>query len=251
MEVAGELLHAMVRLGGVSRLKDLAEIAGIPPAKVHRYVISLVQTGLLRHSTDTHQYSLGPLAAQLGALAPQGFEPVDMVAAAVAQFSRDEGRACGVAVWGPLGPTIVRWFGVNSEVAITLRPGTAVNITTSCTGCVIAAHLPRDITEPLVKEDLEDAGRSSRAALEAVYKLYAEIRRNRIAASHGTRIAGINALSVPVLNAAGELIVAVSMLGHEAVFPARIDNEEAARLRQLADRLCGVVGAVPGPLRWQ
>ncbi len=251
VEVAGQLLHAMVRLGGVARLKDLAEHTAIPAAKVHRYAVSLVEIGLLRQVPETHQYALGLLATQLGELAPQGMDPVDTVAPAVAQFSREEGRACGVAVWGPAGVTIVRWFGVHSEVTITLRPGTIVNMTTSCTGCVVAAHLPRTVTEPRVREDLKEAGLTGKAAVEAVYQHYDGIRRERIAASHGTRIAGINALSVPVLNHSGELIVAVSMLGHESEFAAGTDSADAARLRQLADRLSGMVGAVSGRSRWR
>lgn len=251
VEVAGLLLHGMVRLGGVARLKDLAEHTGMPAAKVHRYAVSLVEIGLLRRLPETHQYALGLLATQLGELAPQGMDPVDIVAPAVAEFSRREGRACGVAVWGPAGVTIVRWFGVHSEVTITLRPGTIVNMTTSCTGCVVASHLPREVTEPRVREDLKSAGSPGEEDVETVYLRYARIRRDGIAASHGTRIVGINALSVPVLNHSDELIVAVSMLGHESVFAARTDSAEAARLRQLADRLAGMVGGMSGRSRWR
>jgi DNA-binding IclR family transcriptional regulator len=237
VEVAGQLLQAMVRLGGTARLKALSDASGIPSAKVHRYLVSLQEVGLLRQLPETQEYALGLLAQQLGELAPPGADLIDMVAPMVAEFSRQAGEACGVAVWQPHGVTIVRWFGVHSEVSITLRPGTVVNITTSCTGCVVAAHLPRELTEPLVRKDLENAG--------GVFRTYAAIRRHGIAASYGTRIVGINALSVPVFNRTGYLALAVSMLGHESSFHALPDSPQAEKLKALASRLTMMMGGVP------
>jgi DNA-binding IclR family transcriptional regulator len=253
--VAGHLLHALVRQGGAARLKDLSQESGMPAAKAHRYLVSLIDTGLLRQDRTTLRYALGPLAAQLAELAPHGGDAVEVVAPAVAEFSRQEGRACGVALWTAQGPTIVRWFGVDSEVSITLRPGTLVNMTTSCTGCVVGAYLPRSLSEPRVRAALEASGNGSEAALRKVYAMYARIRKEAIAASHGTRISGINAFSVPVLGAGGNLVAAIVMLGHESVFPARTDSPEAARLKLLAERMSMRFGAAtqegrrgrPGP----
>lgn len=245
VEVAGQLLQAMVRLGGTARLKALSDASGIPSAKVHRYLVSLQEVGLLRQLPETQEYALGLLAQQLGELAPPGADLIDMVAPMVAEFSRQAGEACGVAVWQPHGVTIVRWFGVHSEVSITLRPGTVVNITTSCTGCVVAAHLPRELTEPLVRKDLENAGGATKSAIEKVFRTYAAIRRHGIAASYGTRIVGINALSVPVFNRTGYLALAVSMLGHESSFHALPDSPQAEKLKALASRLTMMMGGVP------
>ena len=245
VEVAGKLLQAMVQLAGKARLKALANVTGIAPAKLHRYLVSLQQVGLVRQIQETQEYALGILSYQLGELAQQGADIVDMVAPAVADFSRQLGEACGVAMWMQQGVTIVRWFGVHREVSITLRPGTVVNITTSCTGCVVAAHQPRTLTEPLVRKDLQKAGRLDDNAVEQVYGLYEQIRRDGIAASHGTRIVGINALSVPVFNRFGEPALAVTTLGHESTFPALPDSAEAEKLKDLGRQLTANMGGTP------
>lgn len=248
VEVAGKVLQALVHLGGTARLKALAVATKLAPAKIHRYLVSLQEVGLVRQIPETQEYSLGILTYQLGELAQHGADMIDMVAPAVSEFSRGMGEACGVALWMKQGVTIARWFGVHREVSITLRPGTVVNITTSCTGCVVAAHQPRALTEPLVRADLHKGGVNDDMALERVYDQYKRIRDDGIAASHGTRIVGINALSVPVFNRFRQLALAITMLGHESTFTARLDSPEAEALKELGSRLTASMGGARPPL---
>ena len=96
-----------------------------------------------------------------------------------------------------------------------------------------------------MRKDLQKAGRLDAKAVEQVYGLYEQIRRDGIAASHGTRIVGINALSVPVFNRFGEPALAVTALGHESTFPALPDSAEAEKLKDLGRRLTANMGGRP------
>jgi DNA-binding IclR family transcriptional regulator len=242
VEVAGKLMQVMVQLGGTARLKTIAERAEMAPAKVHRYLVSLQAVGLLRQLAETQEYALGLLAYQLAEVTQQGVDLIDMVAPWVVECSREAGQACGVAMMTQQGVTIVRWFPVHGEISINLRSGTHVNVTTSCTGAVMAAHLPRSVTEPMVRSDLKNAGDSSKKSVEAVYDYYAQIRADGIANAFGTRIPGVNGVSVPVFNRLGEIAMVISMLGHETAFSALPDSKEATALKDLGLRLTGMMG---------
>ena len=52
-EVAAEILEALTRIGRSAQLKDLAAEAGMPPAKVHRYLVSLVRTNLVAQDPES------------------------------------------------------------------------------------------------------------------------------------------------------------------------------------------------------
>ncbi len=65
VEVAGKLLQALVHLGGTARLKALAVATKLAPAKIHRYLVSLQEVGLVRQIPETQEYSLGILTYKL------------------------------------------------------------------------------------------------------------------------------------------------------------------------------------------
>ena len=46
LEVGLRLARALAELGGAQALKDVAAAAGMPPAKAHRYLVSLIRAGL-------------------------------------------------------------------------------------------------------------------------------------------------------------------------------------------------------------
>lgn len=242
VEVAGVILQAMVRLGGRARLKDIVEATDLAAAKIHRYLVSLQTIGLIQKSMEGNVYELGLLSYQIGQLAVHESDLVNMVAPIVAEFAQDAGETCGVAMWLNQGATVVRWFGVHHEISIMLRPGTTVTLTASSTGSVFGAYLPRQVTEPLVREELKQAGAASPAKLSAMYKHFAEVRGNGIAHSHGSRVAWINTLSAPVFDRDGNIAMAITMLGHQSTFSAAYESPVANSLKALGARLTAMMG---------
>ena len=71
-EVGAAVLRAVVR--GQQRLmtlKDVAAAAEMPPSKAHRYLVSLIRTGLIEQDPLTSRYKLGPFALDIGLVAPR------------------------------------------------------------------------------------------------------------------------------------------------------------------------------------
>jgi len=64
--IAATILKALAAAGGVLALKHLAAATGMPRAKVHRYLSSLRNAGLITQDPETGHYAIGSAAVTIG-----------------------------------------------------------------------------------------------------------------------------------------------------------------------------------------
>ena len=69
LEVGMGILKAMVFGKRSMMLKDIAAAADMPPSKAHRYLVSLIRSGLVEQDPLTSRYNLGPFALNIGLVA--------------------------------------------------------------------------------------------------------------------------------------------------------------------------------------
>jgi DNA-binding IclR family transcriptional regulator len=242
VEVTGLILQAMLRLPRPVRLKDLETDTGIAAAKLHRYLVSMVRCGLVARESGGHRYGFGLLAYRMGQVTAQDASALALLEpyfdAFVARLGQPGlGQAVGIGQWMGRGATIVRWFESNAPLSIRSKPGVALSLTVSATAKLLAAYEPRKVTEPLVRQELQERGKESKAAVEAVYAEYASIRKDGLAWSLGARRRGLNALSVPLFDHEGRVIAAVTVLGMAPQFDAAPQGPTARLLRRLGKEL--------------
>jgi DNA-binding IclR family transcriptional regulator len=247
VEVVGTILQAMLRLPRPVRLKDLEADTGIASAKLHRYLVSMVRCGLVARESGGHRYDFGLLTYRMGQVTAQDANALALLEPHFEEFvarlgKPDLGQAVGIGQWVGRGATIVRWFESNAPLTIRTKPGVALSLTSSATAKLLAAYEPRSVTEPLVKQELQEQGRAGKAAVEAVYAEYESIRRDGIAWSLGARRRGLNALSVPLFDHEGQVIAAVTVLGMAPQFDAAPQGPAARLLRQLGKELSARMG---------
>jgi DNA-binding IclR family transcriptional regulator len=242
VEVAGAILQALLRCPRPARLKDLEIASGIPSAKIHRYLVSMIRCGLIRRHAGSGRYDFGLLAHQVGQVAARD-DVVSQIEARLAQFSEHVGEVIGVAQWVGNGVTFVNWFESSPEFSIRLKPGMWLGITTSATAKLLAAYLAREVTEPLVRSELAEHEMHSAEQVERVYSEYAGIRARRIANSLGARRSGLNALSVPVFDSDGQVVLAVTALGMAPRFDADIAGPLARQMLALSEELSAQMGS--------
>lgn len=241
VEVAGAILQALLRCPRPARLKDIEIASGIPSAKLHRYLVSMIRCGLVRRHESSGRYDFGLLAHQVGQVAARDNDVVSQIEARLAQFSQHVGEVIGVAQWVGNGVTFVNWFESSPEFSIRLKPGLQLGVTTSATAKLLAAHLEREVTEPLVRSELAER-QPVAGQIELVYEEYAEIRARGIAHSLGARRSGLNALSVPVFDREGHVVVAVTALGMAPRFDADIAGPLAGQMLALSQELSAQMG---------
>jgi DNA-binding IclR family transcriptional regulator len=243
VEVAGAIMQALLRCPRPARLKDIEIATGIPSAKIHRYLVSMIRCGLVRRHGSSSRYDFGLLAHQVGQVVARDNDVVSQIEARLAQFSQQIGEVVGIAQWVGNGVTFVNWFESSPEFSIRLKPGLQLDITTSATAKLLAAYLAREVTEPLVQRELAERQMNAAGQIERVYREYTEIRARGIANSLGARRSGLNALSVPIFDRDGRVVVAVTALGMAPRFDADTTGPLAGQMLALSEELSAQMGS--------
>lgn len=249
-ETVGAILNGLLSLARPARLKELEAATGIASAKLHRYLVSMARSGLVSRQQAGSRYDFGLLAYRMGQAATDGHELLDFLEPHFEKFvarltNPDLGQAVCIARWVGNGSTMVKWFESNSPLSIRLRPGVQLSITSSATAKLLAAYLPRQVTEPLVRAELLENMTCSAREIRRVYADFEDIRKRCMAASVGSRRVGLNALSTPLFDASGQVVAAVTILGMAPGFDARLDGEAACLLKNLGLELSLQLGYLP------
>lgn len=238
IEVGGALLQALVAAGAPLALRELAQRAGMTSAKAHPYLVSYAQLGLIEQEPLTGHYRLGPFALQLGLVSLQLLSPVRVAVPAITALGDAIGHTVALAVLGTHGPTIVYIHESTRAIHVNMRAGTVMSTVNTATGRVFSAYLPVAIALQHIERELTDervtahaAQRLPRARFDA---LVADVRAHGLARAVGVPIPGINALSAPVFDHTGALVLAVTTLGPSGSFDPAWDGALAERLRACA-----------------
>ena len=120
LEIGLSVAHVLVNSQGPMMLKDIAQQAGMSPAKAHRYLVSLIRAGLVEQDPASSRYDLGPFALNIGLVALDRLDRVRLGLTAIAHpvHSKAElAQADGQAI-AKLGPGL--GYQVDAEL---------------CTGC--------------------------------------------------------------------------------------------------------------------
>jgi DNA-binding IclR family transcriptional regulator len=246
LEVAGRLLHALLRSGQPMMLRDLAAAAAMPAAKAHRYLVSFQRIGLVEQDPVTGRYDLGAGALELGLAALGRIDPIRLATPLVSQLTAELDATVALAVWGTRGPTIVRWEDSARDINVHLRAGAVMPLLSSATGRAFAAWMPDATLAPILAPELERARRAERhdvpATRDAFERMRADIRRHGIARVKGQLLPGIHALSAPVFDHRGAMVLALTALGHAGAFDADWDGATARQLQAAAAGLSHRLG---------
>ncbi len=238
VEVGGALLLALAHLGRPLPLKELAQAAGMAPAKAHPYLVSFIKLGLVAQESEGGRYGLGPLAMQLGLISLQQYDPVRLATSAIEALAEQLGHTVAIAVWGNLGPTIVRVAEAPGPVHVSLRHGTVMSLRGTASGRVFAAHLPG----AEVRAALKRADEPGQLDQEFV-RLLDEVRRFGVASTQDVVVRGISALAAPVFDASGRIALCLTAVGASAGFDAAPEGQVAVQLKDAAGQLSRQLGS--------
>lgn len=219
VEISGRLLRVLIDHGRAMMLRDLAKGAGMAPAKVHRYLVSLQRLGVVAQDEVSGRYDLANFALELG-LARQARIDVIGVAGDELEKLRDElEETVQLAVWGEHGATVVRVLEGRGLNFFVTRIGSNMPLTSSATGLVFTAFLPESMTHALVAKELEENRRSVEPlgpqTKEDLDAKLAEVIQRRLAQVKGTVTRGINALSAPIFDYESRVVAGITVLGPE------------------------------------
>ena len=248
-EVALRLLRVLVEFGKPMMLRDLAAQAHMPPAKAHRYLVSLARQGFVEQEGSGGLYNLGAYALELALASLARIDHVRLASEALHDLCRRIDETVALAVWGNRGPVFVRWEEPTHPVATNVRVGSVVPVLTSASGLVFAAYLPAEVVNPYIAAELKQAAHARHArsphSRREVDVLLAKVRRDGIARVSGDLLSGVDALSVPVFDHRSRVVLAITALGDERRFDASPSGAVARMLRDTAKAVSARLGYRP------
>lgn len=202
VEIGVALLVALARAGGPMSLRDLSAAAGMSPAKVHRYMVSFVESGMVDHRRSG-TYDLGRVAGEIGMEALMRVDVVNRAAYALADIVEDVGLSGLLSIWSRRGPTVVRWERGREAMPAIIGIGSVLPISTTCTGRAFLTHLPDRLVDELLA--LETAGEPATAAELRALESDPVIFRNSKYAGEAAAIAR------PVLDYSGTAVAVLTL----------------------------------------
>jgi DNA-binding IclR family transcriptional regulator len=238
IEVGLRVLQALTEQRRPLPLKDIGRLADMAPAKAHPYLVSFMQGGLVKQNPLTGHYELGPGALQLGLAALQQLDPLTEASQEAAQLAAASDLSIALAVWGQLGPTVVRLDEPRYPLHVNLRVGTVMSLFNTITGRVFAAYLPEKMVRSMLEDEHRRVVGGTSASFDApeVQALLSEIRATGMGRGVSMPQPGVNTLCAPVFDAAGHIALVMTMIGPQGVFDAEIDSAAGELLRQHARR---------------
>jgi DNA-binding IclR family transcriptional regulator len=259
IEVGGQLLRALVHHGRPMALKDLAREAEMSPAKAHPYMVSFGRLGLIEQDRTSGHYLLGPLALQLGLIALQQVNPVHIATPLIADLALQIGQTVAIAVWGDRGATIVRIAESPAPVHVNMRHGTVFSLTNTASGRLFGAYLDAAEVRRLFEAERRreqqrgqgarsPAGRSTPPAMPTWEQFEAqmqEARAHSLSRSEGEIVPGVSAMSAPVFEHGGGMVLAITAIGPSSVLDTNWDGPIATALRKCASEVSKRLAARP------
>jgi DNA-binding IclR family transcriptional regulator len=251
IEVGVPLLRVLADHGAPMMLRDLAMTAGMPAAKAHRYLVSFVRTGLVTQDPLSGRYDLGHFALELGLASLARLDAVRAATPVLDALSEQIGETVALAVWGNMGPTIVRWVDSRRPVSVNLRTGAVMPLLHSAIGLCFASFLDSPQLQRRIEDELQISARSegSRAPVsrEQLDALIADFRQHGMSRVAGAVIPGINAFCAPVFDHEGQMALAIAGLGPAGLVPSSWNAPMAKAIGAAAQRISRQLGWRGGP----
>ena len=242
VEVAGHLLRAISEAAGPARLVDIARATGMPTAKAHRYIVSLIRAGLVERDPNSGHYDLGPLSLRAGIVALSRSDALKRAERVLHTIVERTGETAAAAIWGSHGPTLVRLVEARHESATSVPLGHVCALTFSAVGLVYCAFSDADQMAPILLREL--------AQNRTVGRLGAptsniELER-RLVGVRSTGLAtvkegdgGLSAVSAPVFDSNKRLRLALTVFGRSG----RLDISQSGPVVALIKEVARSLGA--------
>lgn len=214
--------------GGI-RLSELAHSAGMDVGLTHRYVASLLKSGLLTRHADKTIY-IGPLVRELW---HTNSAVSSNIMTDVHDLAKSSGNIVALLRWTVRGPQFVWHAGDLFNLSVELRPGLVLPILTTAGGLVCLGFADSNHLGPLIKrERLKRSTTSSKVRLNRfdLDDMRHDVSRRRMARFRDY-FPGISAMSCPVYDYNEQFWGVVTAMGLS-------DNFDWSWRGQIASQLC-------------
>lgn len=168
VQTAANIMVVLADAPGPLSLTDLSERCGLAPAKAHRYLASMVESGIARRR-GSGLYDLGPEAFRIGLSALARVDTLGHFGDLLPDLADRLGVAALLSIWTSLGPTVMRFERHVHHPIDMYCPGAILSLIHTSSGQAFLYHMPERLTRPVLaaqldtSEDKADVAAAARA----------------------------------------------------------------------------------------
>lgn len=218
-EVSQNVVNALRLLECFAReeelgITDLSEAVGVGKTVTARLVSSLEQFGYLRQNPATRKYRLGMKLVYLGSLVQDRKEIVQLVEPCLRLLSREFQVSAHLAVQERYGSLVMSKVSMGPMVYMDSRVGNTLPLHASATGkCLLAFGGEQGVEQYVRNCELTRYTDMTITTPAALRKELREIQTRGYAVDNEESIIGLTCVAVPLLDARGHLVAAISLSG--------------------------------------
>lgn len=193
------VLEALIKPRRSLPLREIAATAAMSRSQTHRYLLSYVNTGLVRQDPLSGFYCLGPMALRIGIAALSHLDQVQETSACLRALVDDSGYSGCMTVWGDYGPTIIRLLDGEQPIVISHNIGSVLPLLTSSNGMVFLAYQPEAKSRPILDAEMAHSDLDEATIAQRI----AGVRAVGYATTKGSVIPGLSSIAAPVFDLQG------------------------------------------------
>ena len=249
IEVGFRVLRVLRTAEGPLPLREIAARAGMPPSKVHLYLVSFVREGMAFQDAQNGHYGLGSFAIQLGLAAIRQLDVVALASDSLTELRDKTDCAIYLSVWGDRGPCIVAKADGTLQGAFSVRLGYILPLTTTATGFVFLAHLPEyDTTRARAAQEAYDAGRNTRVPSDQeIAEGIEQVHKLGYASTVGMLNRNFAAVAAPIFDYSNKVAATLTLLGPSENMGRAKQKEFVRSVLDAANSVSQRLGALASP----
>jgi DNA-binding IclR family transcriptional regulator len=241
--VSLRILEILAEAGADLGVTQLAEMLGMPKARVHRHLTALRLENYVTQNARTSRYRVGWRLFLLGQRLVRQFDAVGLARPVMEELRDQVGQTIVISTFSENNVVILDLVRGRSQLEIILAPGTEYQLHTVAQGKIVLAFgdqakLERLLSAPLVActpHTIVDRDRLS-AEIDIV-------RKRGWAEAPDELFLGINALAAPIFHSGGELFGSMAIVGSIHYLPALANPATVQALKSAAQKVSVLLGS--------
>ena len=205
------VLEALALGSSAMSLKELSQATRLAPSKLHRYLVSLVRSGMVTQYQASGRYDFGEATRRFGLAALGRLDEFAVTSDHLLKLRDETGLTAMLSVWGVDGPRLVRWEAPTEPLMITVRIGATIPLSSSATSLLFLAYLPDAMTRPVLERQRRELSAEERGP-EVTREELEQARAHPSLITRSALIRGIDAIAAPVFNPQGGLSSVIALL---------------------------------------
>ncbi|WP_162314371.1 IclR family transcriptional regulator [Pseudoxanthomonas yeongjuensis] len=224
---------------GVTRL---AQILGMPKARVHRHLSALREHGYVDQESSSNHYRVGWEMFLLARACTSRFDVMALAKPILEQLRGEVGQTIVISTFSDDEVVVIDLLRGTAPVEISLRPGTRFHHNTVAQGKIVLAFGPARLRDNFMANALPTCTPRTITDPERLRSEIELVRRRGWADAPEELYIGVNALAAPLLQANGELFGTVAIIGSIHYLPSTPHPEHVEALLRTSASISAAMG---------